>query len=179
VTAAVGAVVGAGINAYEQHKAGELGFNAKSISRIAVEAGTGALAGSGLGGLGVAVAASVVGEVADQKISKGKVSDPKKVLIGGVITAATGGIIKGGGALATKTGIVASSKNIVASKSTVSVLSNVGKTVLTSNSRQNIKSTTTAAKSVADGIGNIVSYISGNKAANALSQPKEKTKSKK
>jgi RHS repeat-associated protein len=175
ITATVGAVVGAGINAYDQHKAGELEFSAKSIARIGTAAVAGGLAGSGLGGLGVAVVASAGGEVLDQVISKGKVDNLEKVAINAVATAATGGVLKGVEAIAVKSGIVAAAKSTIAANSTITILSNAGKVALKSNSGQNISTATATSKAVSEGTGNIVSYVAGNKVSNEI-KPKSENK---
>ena len=66
VTVLVGALIGAGASIYQQHRDGDLDWSSgKTWARIGVSTGAGALAGAGLG---VAVGASIVGDVGDQYI---------------------------------------------------------------------------------------------------------------
>ncbi len=173
ITAAAGAIIGAGVNAYDQYKSGELGLNTKSLSRIGVAAAAGGIAGSGLGGLGVAVGASIVGEAVDQKIAKGKIDNFEKIAINGLVTAATGGLLKGVEAVAVKSGVIAATKSVISSNSTVSVVSNAGKVVLSSTSRQNITTVKATTKAISESTGNIISYVAGNKISNLISPTKK------
>ncbi len=175
LTAVAGAIIGAGVNAYDQYKSGDLGLNAKSLGRIGTAALAGGIAGSGFGGIGVAVIASAGGEAADQLISTGKVDNLQKVAVNGFAAAVTGGGLKGAEAVAVKSGIVAATKSLISSNSTTTVVSNAGKVVLTSNSRQNISNVAATTKTVSESAGNIVSYVAGNRVSNAIKPQKEES----
>ncbi len=167
-----GALIGAGLNAYDQYKEGTLDLsNGKSLARLGTAALSGGIAGSGLGGLVAGVAVAAGGEAADQVISTGKVNDLTKVGIAAGAGLGGGLLAKGAQAVAVKTGLVAIAKSVISSNSTSKLVSTAAKTVVTSNSRQNVKLAEKAAKATVEGVNGIVSYAAGKVANTALTPP--------
>jgi RHS repeat-associated protein len=170
-TAVVGAVVGAGLNAYDQYKSGTLDGSAKSWGRIATAGLAGGIAGSGFGGLAVGAVAAAGGEAADQYISSGKINNPTKVIIGGAAAVGSGLIFKGAETVAVKLGFVAAAKSTISSKSTVQVVTSLGRTIVRSDRDAKEKVATATAKSIVETLNGVVSYTGGNRAANYLTPP--------
>ena len=175
VTAAVGAVIGAGINAYDQYKEGTLDLtDGKSLARLGTAFVAGGIAGSGIGGLAAGVAVAAGGEAADQLISTGKVNDPVKVGIAAGAGLGAGLLAKGATAVAVKTGLIAVVKgeaNALGKTTFVSGakgIANGGYTTTTGRSVEQAVVTTT--KATAEGVNGIVSNTAG-KTANTVLTP--------
>lgn len=177
--AVAGALIGAGINAYDQYQEGTLDLtDGKSLARLGTAALAGGLAGSGVGILaGAAIGAG--GEAADQLIaSEGKITDASKIVINGAAGAATGVLLKGAEAVAVKSGLVAATKGVIAANSSVKVVSNAGKSVVAGNSRQNVKVAGKVVNATKEGVSGVVSYTGGKAAKTALDKPKQEAKPK-
>jgi len=168
--AVAGAVIGAGFNAYDQYQEGTLDLtDGKSLLRLGTAALAGGIAGSGVGILAGA-AIGTVGEAADQLIaSGGKITDPGKILITAAAGSITGAALKGVEAVAVKSGLVAATKSIIASKSSFKVSNAV-----IGSSRKNIKVAGTVANAIKEGVGGVVSYTGGKAAKTLVDSMKEK-----
>ncbi len=171
VTAVVGAVIGAGINAYDQHKEGKLDLtDGTSLARLGTAFVAGGIAGSGMGGLAAGVAVAAGGEAADQLISTGKVNDPVKVGIAAGAGLGAGLLAKGAEALAVKTGLVTLTKTVIGSNSATKFVPEVGRTVMKNSGPANEKLAEKAAKATLEGVNGVVSNTV-SKGVNTLLTP--------
>ncbi|MEI9920683.1 MAG: hypothetical protein WDO14_18110 [Bacteroidota bacterium] len=183
IGAIVGAVVGAGINIYQQSQEGTLDWGSgRTWARVGTAALGGGIAGTGYGGVVGGGIAAAGGEAADQMIANGSVTDPQKVLINGGAGAATGAVLKGLEAVAVKTGIVAVAKaeaNAIGKTAFVAGakgLRNAGNTTTTGRTVEG--AVMKVSKATTETINGLVSYLSGKAVGESLAKPKPKPEEK-
>ena len=162
ITAAAGAVIGGGVNAYSQYKDGTLDLSSgESWARIGTASLAGGIAGSGLGGLAVGTVAIAGGEAADQMIvSGGEVTDVSKVVTAGALAVAGGVVLKGAGTVLEKTGATKVIQNTIAASSKTKMnISTSGKVTMSDNSRELLKKSDATVGAIKEGVTGIGSYV--------------------